>query len=197
MKSVYKLEVNNVDSMIDYLPAALFYIGGVDLTSNSKHGRSERKETPSKNLMVKNHSQIDAITARREQHFWKRILIIDDDPDITLTFKSGIEDSNNSSKHNKRIEVITYNEPLKALSEFKPDFYDLLLVDINMPQMNGFELCEKILKIDINVKVCLVSAGGVNREAIREIYPAISFGCFIRKPVTIDYLVKRIMAELD
>jgi CheY-like chemotaxis protein len=194
MISVYILDVNNVDPMNGYLPAALFYIGGVDLTSYSKHGRSE---TLSKNLMVKNHSRIDAITARKQQPFWKRILIVDDDPDITLTFKSGIEDSNNSSKHNKRIEVITYNEPLKALSEFKPDFYDLLLVDINMPQMNGFELCEKILKIDINVKVCFVSAGGVSREAIREIYPAISIGCFIRKPVTIDYLVKRIMAELD
>ena len=197
MLSVYKLEVNEVDYMIDCLPAALIYIDGVDLTSNSKHGRSDRKETLSKNLMVKNHSRIDAISSRREQPFWKRILIVDDDPDITLTFKSGIEDNNNSGKHNKRIEVITYNEPLKALSEFKPDFYDLLLVDINMPEMNGFELCEKILKIDINVKVCFVSAGGVNREAIREIYPAISFGCFIRKPVTIDYLVKRIMAELE
>lgn len=191
---VYKLGVNNVDHMNDYLPAALFYIGGVDLTIYSEHGRSERKETPSKNLMVKNHSRIDAITARK---FWKRILIIDDDPDTTLTFKSVIEDSNNSSKHDRRIEVITYNEPLKALSEFKPDFYDLLLVDINMPEMNGFELCEKILKIDTNVKVCFVSAGGVNHEAIREIYPTISFGCFIRKPVTIDYLVKRIIAELD
>ena len=197
MISVYKLEVNNVDTTNDYLPAALFYIDGVDLTSNSEHGRYERKETLSKNLMVKNHSRIDTITSSKEQPFWKRILIIDDDPDITFTFKSGIEDSNNSSKHNKRIEVITYNEPLKALSEFKPDFYDLLLVDINMPEMNGFELCEKILKIDINVKVCFVSAGGVNREAVREIYPAISIGCFITKPVTIDYLVKRIMAELD
>jgi DNA-binding response OmpR family regulator len=170
---------------------------GVDLTGYSEHGASERKETLSENFMVKNHSQLDATTASKQQPFWKRILIIDDDPDTTFSFKSGIEDSNNSSKHNKRIEVITYNEPLKALSEFKPDFYDLLLVDINMPEMNGFELCEKILKIDINVKVCFVSAGGVNREAIREIYPAISFGCFIKKPVTIDYLIKRIMAELD
>ena len=170
---------------------------GVDLTSYSEHGRSERKETLSENFMVKNHSQLDATTASKQQPFWKRILIIDDDPDTTFTFKSGIEDSNNSSKHNKRIEVITYNEPLKALSEFKPHFYDLLLVDINLPQMNGFELSEKMLKIDINVKVCFMSAGGVNREAIREIYPAISFGCFIKKPVTIDYLIKRIMAELD
>lgn len=148
-------------------------------------------------MTVKNHSRIDAVTARKEQPFWKRILIIDDDPDTTLTFKSGIEYSNNSSKHDKRIEVITSNEPLKVLSEYKPDFYDLLLVDINLPQMNGFELCEKILKIDINVKVCFMSSGGVNREALREIYPAISFGCFIKKPVTMDYLVQRIMAELD
>ena len=84
-------------------------------------------------------------------------MIIDDDPNTTLTFKSGIEDSNTSRKHNKRIEVITYNEPLKLLSEFK--------------------------------------LGGVNREALREIYPAA--GCFIKKPVNLNYLIERIKAELD
>jgi two-component SAPR family response regulator len=84
-----------------------------------------------------------------------------------------------------------------ALSEFKPNFYDLLLVDINMPHMNEFELCEKILAIDINVKVCFMSSVEINREVLREIYPALSLGCFIRKPVTMDYLVKRIMSELD
>jgi len=63
--------------------------------------------------------------------------------------------------------------------------------------MNGFELSEKILAIDLNVKVCFMSAVEINRKALREIYPALSFGCFIRKPVTIDYLVKRIMSELD
>ena len=66
-----------------------------------------------------------------------------------------------------------------------------------MPYMNGFELGEKILAIDINVKVCFMSSVEVNREALREIYPAISIGCFIRKPVTIDYLIERIMSELD
>ena len=86
---------------------------------------------------------------------------------------------------------------MAALSEFKPNFYDLLLIDINLPQMNGFELCEKILGIDINVKVCFMSSVEINREALREIYPAISLGCFIRKPVTIDLLIKRIMSELD
>src|SRR5947209_3176372 len=132
-----------------------------------------------------------------KQRFWKRILIVDDEVDVTTTFKAGIEDSNNYNDSDKRIEVYTSNNPLAALSEFKPNFYDLLLVDINMPNMNGFELSERILAIDINVKVCFMSSGEINREALREIYPAISLGCFIRKPVTIDYLVKRIRSELD
>jgi len=66
------------------------------------------------------------------------------------------------------------------LSEYKPNFYDLLLVDINMPHMNGFELCEKILAIDINVRVCFMSSGEINREALREIHPIRQEGCFIK-----------------
>jgi DNA-binding response OmpR family regulator len=67
-------------------------------------------------------------------------------------FVEDMSETNNST--NKTIEVYTSNNPIVALSEFKPNHYDLLLVDINMPHMNGFELCEKILAIDINVKVC-------------------------------------------
>ena len=63
--------------------------------------------------------------------------------------------------------------------------------------MNGFELSEKILAIDINVKVCYMSSGEIKREALREVYPSLTVGCFIRKPVTIDYLLKRIRLELD
>jgi len=137
------------------------------------------------------------VVVKDKQRFWKRTLIVDDYEDVTMTFKAGIEDSNNNTDVNKRIEVYTSNNPVIALSEFKPNFYDLLLVDINMPHMNGFELSEKILVIDINVKVCFMSSGEINREALREIYPSLSVGCFIRKPVTIDYLVKRIMSELD
>jgi CheY-like chemotaxis protein len=137
------------------------------------------------------------VVIKDNQRFWKRILIVDDEADVTVTFKAVIEESNNNNDVNKKIEVHTSNNPVEALSEFKPNFYDLLLADINMPYMNGFELCEKILAIDINVKVCFMSSVEINREALREIYPSLSLGCFIRKPVTIDYLVKRIMSELD
>jgi CheY-like chemotaxis protein len=92
-----------------------------------------------------------------------RILIADDDPDITLSFSMGLEDGG--------FEIYTYNDPLDALLNFKPSFYDLLLIDINMPNMNGFELCTKILEIDLNVKICLITAGDVNIDRLRELYP--------------------------
>ena len=84
-----------------------------------------------------------------------------------------------------------------ALSEFKPNFYDLLLIDTNMPDINGLEFCQKILELDVNVRVCFITAGEANIEALREVYPNVSLGCFIHKPVSIEYLVKRLSAELD
>jgi len=54
--------------------------------------------------------------------------------------------------------------------------------------VNGFELFEKIFAIDINVKVCFMSSGEINREALREAYPTRHEGCFIRKPVAIACL---------
>jgi two-component SAPR family response regulator len=80
--------------------------------------------------------------------------------------------------------VNAYSDPRKALLEFQPNFYDLLLIDINMPYMNGFQLSERILDIDINVKICYISSGEINRDALREIHPSISLGCFINKPVS-------------
>jgi two-component SAPR family response regulator len=66
-----------------------------------------------------------------------------------------------------------------------------------MPRMNGFELSQKIVEIDVNIRVCFMSAAEVNIEALREVYSKVSFGCFIKKPVTIEHLVKRLLAELD
>jgi hypothetical protein len=63
--------------------------------------------------------------------------------------------------------------------------------------MNGFELCEKLLELDVNIRVCFISAAEVNVEALREVYPkARSIGCFIKKPVMINYLIEKLIAEL-
>jgi DNA-binding response OmpR family regulator len=143
-------------------------------------------------MVIVSKNQTKIITFPKEDEpSLKRILIVDDDPDITLTFKIALE------KEDDKLEVHAFNDPLSVLSQFKPSFYDLLLIDINMPNMNGFELCTEILKIDVDVKICFITAGEVNHEAVRELYPTISIGCFIKKPVTIDYLLKRIKAELE
>ena len=97
----------------------------------------------------------------------------------------------------KKYEVQVYNDPIIALSEFKRDFYDLLLVDINMPKMNGFEFAKAVLALDVNVKLCFMSSGHINQEALRELYPAVGIGCFIIKPVTLDDLIKRVGREIN
>ena len=119
----------------------------------------------------------------------KSILLIDDDPDVTTVFGLGLQDEG--------FDIYTYNDPLEALSQFKPNFYDLLLIDINMPKMNGIDLSVKMLELDTNVKICFITAGDANIEVLRELYPTRSIGCYIKKPVTIDQLVKRIKAELE
>ena len=119
----------------------------------------------------------------------KTILIIDDDPDVTTVFGLGLQDEG--------FDIYTYNDPLEALSQFKPNFYDLLLIDINMPKMNGIDLSIQLLELDTNVKICFITAGDANIEVLRELYPTRSIGCYIKKPVTIDQLVRRIKVELE
>jgi DNA-binding response OmpR family regulator len=146
------------------------------------------------NSLQKNQST----ASEKLSSFVIRILIVDDDPDITFTFKKGLETENEKNDGNKAFfKVKSYNDPLLALSEFKPDLYDLILIDINMPQMDGIELSSKILEMDTNVKICLVTAGESNIEVLRELYPTRNIGCFIKKPVTIEYLVRRVRAELE
>ena len=72
-----------------------------------------------------------------------------------------------------------------------------MLIDVYMPGMNGFELSQKILELDANIRVCFMSAAELNIQALREVYPKLDFGCFIKKPVEIEYLVERLCAELD
>jgi CheY-like chemotaxis protein len=134
----------------------------------------------------------------RSSSNYKRILIVDDEPDIAMTLKLGLESSNDDDNKKIKFEVYSYTDPVEALSNFKPNFYDLLLVDITMPVMNGFELCEKILQLDINVKVCFMTAAEINQKAIRELYPVRTIGgCFIKKPVEIDHLIRQLIAELE
>jgi CheY-like chemotaxis protein len=127
----------------------------------------------------------------------KTILVVDDDQDTTLAVKSGLENENNHTTNRTSYLVHTYNLPTSALLEFKPNFYDLLLIDVEMPNMNGFEFSTKILEIDADPKICFMSAAEVNYEALREIYPSVNFGCFIKKPISLEHLIRRVRDELE
>jgi DNA-binding response OmpR family regulator len=117
-----------------------------------------------------------------------KILIVDDDPDIILTFKNGLESNG--------FEVDSYNDALLALKNFKANFYDLLLIDIRMPNMTGFELFQRINKIDNKANVCFITAFEVYYMALLQEFPYLNNTCFIRKPISIDELVKRIKKVL-
>src|SRR5918993_51574 len=160
---------------------------------NDSHHITDTHSSINGNSLQKSQSA----TSEKLSSFTKRILIVDDDPDIIFTFKKGLEAENEKSSNKAFFKVNSYNDPLLALSEFKPDLYDLILIDINMPIMDGIELSNKILELDANVKICLVTAGEANIDVLRELYPMRSIGCFIKKPVTIEYLDRRIKAELE
>ena len=134
------------------------------------------------------------IIEEEENRNKKRILVVDDEVDITLSFSLALEDSG-------LFEVDTYNDPLVALSNYRPNSYDLLLLDIKMPNMNGFELYDKIKRIDNKVKVCFISAYDVDYNALRKQFPSLEIDCLLpmdimRKPIEIRKLIKRIEVEL-
>jgi DNA-binding response OmpR family regulator len=153
--------------------------------------------TGNNQLPADSNLQSQSIVSEKLSPFSKRILIVDDDPDITFTFKMAFEDANRISGNKVAFHVNTYNDPLLALSEFKPHFYDLMLVDIEMPKMNGFDFCVKIFEVDLNPKVCFIVSAPINQEALRDQYPSLSIGCFIETPVTMDNLIRRVKAELE
>ncbi|HEY6405506.1 MAG TPA: response regulator [Nitrososphaeraceae archaeon] len=138
---------------------------------------------------ISSHEKTTNLNTIEEKRVSKVVLIVDDDPDMTSIFSLGLQDEG--------FEVYTFNDSLEVLSHFRPNFYDLMLIDINMPKMNGIDLSKQLLELDLNVKICFITAGEANIEVLRELYPSRDVGCFIRKPVTIDQLVKRIRAELN
>ena len=130
------------------------------------------------------YNNLNVEKEKKEEGVKKRILIVDDEVDITLSFSLALEDSG-------LFEVETSNDPLVALSNYRPNYYDLLLLDIRMPAMNGFELYDKIKKLDNKVKVCLISAYDVDYDALREQFPSLEIDCLlprgvIRKPIQIS-----------
>jgi CheY-like chemotaxis protein len=144
----------------------------------------------------------ESVANKEKEKTWnEKILIVDDEPDITFTLRAVLEE--NGFK-----EVDVFNEPLLALQNFKSRVYSLLITDVAMPKMNGFDLYEHIKKIDARIKVVFMTASKVNYEVLNELLQADRFeiineeeheerSCIIRKPVEIKEFIQRVNNELQ
>jgi two-component system, OmpR family, response regulator ChvI len=89
-----------------------------------------------------------------------------------------------------------YSTIERALMNFKPCFYDLVILDVIMPKMEGFDLYNELKKLDRNVKVCFLTASEKYCEDLRVgEYQTLSRDLFIRKPLSIKNLIKRSIRE--
>ena len=115
----------------------------------------------------------------------KKILAVDDEADLTMLCSLALE------YHGFKVD--TFNNPQEALSNFKPDYYDLVILDIKMPKMDGFQLYDEIKKKDHKAKVCFLTASELYYEEFRKReYNAIDKNLFIRKPIENEELLKKI-----
>lgn len=120
----------------------------------------------------------------------KRILVIDDEPDVTLSLKMALEQEGSQAD--------AFNDPFNALSYFKVGIYDLVLLDMKMPKMDGFKLHDEIKEKDNKVKVCFLTASEMYRKEFRKKeYSSFDKDVFIQKPVENEELVKQINKILN
>jgi DNA-binding response OmpR family regulator len=114
-----------------------------------------------------------------------RILVVDDEPDLTQVSTLALE------YHGFKVD--SFNDPQEALSKYKPDLYDLVILDIKMPKMDGFELYHELKKKDNNANICFLTASELYYEEYRtKEYCSLDRNLFIRKPIENEELVKEI-----
>ena len=125
------------------------------------------------------------MSQNQPQQGQKRILVVDDEPDLTMVCSLALQ------YHGFKVD--TFNDSQEALSNFKPAYYDLVILDIKMPNMDGFELYEKIKKKDDKVKICFLTASESYYEEFRKKeYSALDKDLFIKKPIDNDDLLKEV-----
>jgi DNA-binding response OmpR family regulator len=113
-----------------------------------------------------------------------RLLLVDDESDINMTLAKALEQYG--------FKVDSYQYPLIALDNFRRHYYDLAILDINMPQMNGFSLYREIKRMDKELKVCFLTAGEMYYGVYSDILSSLPVNHFIRKPIDNEELLQRI-----
>lgn len=133
----------------------------------------------------------------------KRILVVDDEPDTTMAISIILE--------NNGFEISSYNDPLLALSSFRPRYYNLVILDVKMPKIDGFKLYNEIRKTDNQTNVCFITAtdknnyeslgepiqqAGDHKETSQQ-YCALRKDMFLQKPISNADLVNEISKRIN
>ncbi|HEU4822871.1 MAG TPA: response regulator [Nitrososphaeraceae archaeon] len=128
----------------------------------------------------------DQQTTNDEDKANKKILLVDDEADVIYTIKKVLE--------NNGFVVDSYTDPTLALFNFKAGLYDLLLLDIKMPEMSGLDLYQKIMEVDSNVKICFITASELFYEEYRRLdaYQRLDKAYFIQKPIRTEELIHQL-----
>ena len=123
----------------------------------------------------------------------KKILLVDNEADITFALENALEDYGFS--------IDSFNDSMLALNSYKRNFYDLIILDIKMPNMDGFELYNKIKEKDPKVKICFLTASELFYEEYRKkryvLGEKLGEEYFIQKPIKTDDLVQKINALMN
>lgn len=137
--------------------------------------------------MSKHTKNLETVTrSTKEVH----ILIVDDEEDIAELLQRTLK--------RRGYQVTAYNDPSKALEEFRAGRFDLALLDIRMPGMNGYELLKSMKSLDKKLKCCFLTAFEVHEDDFSENdMPANSVDCFIKKPVHLAEFTKKISSLLE
>ena len=123
----------------------------------------------------------------------KKILLVDNEADITYALENGLE--------NYGFSIDSFNDSMLALNSYKSNFYDLIILDIKMPVMDGFELYNKIKEKDSKVKICFLTASELFYEEFRKkryvLGEKLGEEYFIQKPIKTDDLVQKMTALMN
>src|ERR1051325_5221928 len=115
----------------------------------------------------------------------KKVMLVDDEPDVISVLEIVLEENG--------FEVDSFTDPIAALKNYRVGIYDLLILDIKMPKMDGFELYDEIKKIDDNAKICFLTASEMYyMNSRKEKYCSLDKDLFIQKPIANEDLVEEI-----
>jgi CheY-like chemotaxis protein len=119
-------------------------------------------------------------------------LVVDDEFDISYSIKRGLE--------KKGFKVDAFTDPTEALAGYTKGRYDIMLVDIRMPKMSGFDFVRAVRGIDPNVQFCFLTAFDVQRSEFNKLFPDVDVSHLLRKPITLSDLaniLNRLITEAE